>query len=83
MRNVTKADAGALILEGKAAKSHYDGLWATIHRAIGDYYIPQNSAINALKTPSTEEWTEGLYDTTAVHAAQTFTAGCYDYMVSG
>jgi hypothetical protein len=54
-----------------------------LHRAIGDYYIPQNSAINVIKAPSSEDWTEGLYDTTAIHAAQTFTAGCYDYMLSG
>lgn len=83
MRNSTKANASVVIDEAKAAKSHYDGMWATLHRAIGDYYIPQNSAINTLKTPDTAGWTEGIFDTTAVHAAQTFTAGCYDYMLSG
>ncbi len=83
MRNPTKANATSLIDEAKSAKSNYDGMWATLHRAIGNYYIPQNSAINTLKTQGTTEWTEGIYDTTAVHAAQTFTAGCYDYMLSG
>jgi hypothetical protein len=83
MRHATKADGNSTVLEAKAAKSRYDGLWATLHRAIGDYYVPQNSAINVIKAPSSEDWTEGLYDTTAIHAAQTFTAGCYDYMLSG
>lgn len=83
MRNNYKVDPTKVIEEAKAAKSHYDGLWSTLHRAIGDYYIPQKSAINTIKPPSSSEWTEGIYDTTAVHAAQTFTAGCYDFMLSG
>jgi len=82
-RNNYKVDPTQVLDEAKAAKSHYDGLWSTLHRAIGDYYIPQKSAINTIKPPSATEWSEGIYDTTAVHAAQTFTAGCYDFMLSG
>lgn len=82
-RNLTKSNPQVVLDEAKAAKAHYDGLWAQLHRAIADYYIPQKSAINSIKTPNTSDWTEGVFDTTSIHAAQTFTAGCYDYMLSG
>jgi len=82
-RNPTKANATDVVDEARAAKSSYDGMWSSLHRAIGDYYIPQKSAINTLKTPDSAGWTDGIFDTTAVHAAQTFSAGCYDFMLSG
>lgn len=73
----------ALNDEAKAAKSNYDGLRSDLDRGIADYVIPSYSAINTLKTPHTENWTEGVFDTTVIHAQQTFTAGCYEYMLSG
>lgn len=69
--------------EAKAAKSNYDGLRSDLDRGIADYVIPSYSAINTLKTPHTENWTEGIFDTTVIHAQQTFSAGCYEYMLSG
>lgn len=82
-RNYYKADGKMVVEEARAAEANYDGLWASLHRAIADYFIPQKSAINSLKSPSTSEWTEGIFDTTAIHASQTFSAGCYDFMLSG
>lgn len=82
-RNTYKANATDVLDAAKAAKGRYDGLWASVHRAIADYFIPQKSAINAIKPPSTEDHSEGIYDVTASQAAQTFSAGSYDYMVAG
>lgn len=72
-----------IIDEAKQAKSTYDGSRSDLDRGIADYVIPQNSAINTLKTPHTEGWTDGIYDTTVIQAQQTFSAGCYEYMLSG
>jgi hypothetical protein len=83
MRNQYKVNATEKLDECQAMKADYDGLWATLHRAIGDYMIPQKSAINSIKPPDTSEWTEGIFDSTAIHACQTFSAGCFDYMLSG
>lgn len=67
----------------KAAKQNYDGLFSELHRAIGDYFIPHKSAINTIKTPGTENWSEGIYDVTGIQSQITFSAGCYEYMLSG
>lgn len=83
MRNKVKFDKDEVLRECKAAKSEYDGYWSSLHRSIGEYFLPQKSAINAIKPPSTEEWSQGIFDNTAIAASQTFAAGCYDYMVAG
>ena len=72
-----------LIDEAKQAKSTYDGERSDLDRGIADYVIPQNSAINTLKTAHTDGWTDGIYDNTIIQAQQTFSAGCYEYMLSG
>ncbi len=72
-----------IISAAKAAKATYDGERSDLDRGIADYVNPKNSAINCLKTPHTENYTDGIFDTTVIHAQQTFSAGCYEYMLSG
>ncbi len=83
MRNTIKFSPEEVLRECRAAKSNYDGHWSNLHRSIGEYFIPQKSAINAIKPPSTEEYSQGIFDNTAINASQVFAAGCYDYMVAG
>lgn len=82
-RNKIKFDVEEAFRECNSARSNYDSHWSVLHRGIAEYFMPQKSAINAIKPPNTEDWTQGIFDNTAINAAQVFSAGTYDYMVAG
>ena len=51
--------------------SVFDSDWQTISQ----YFLPQESDINVTKTEGITGWTDRIFDTTAIQAAQTMAAG--------
>jgi hypothetical protein len=57
-------------------KAERDSLWLSGWQEISNYFMPSQSAINTQKLPGTTTgWTDRIYDTTAIHAAQVLSAG--------
>jgi hypothetical protein len=56
----------------KAARSSvFDPAW----QRLSNYFLPQTSDIQTQKTEGTENWTDRIYDTTAIQAAQVLKSG--------
>ena len=49
----------------------FDDSW----QQINNYFLPQQSNVNTEKTEGTTGWTDRIYDTTAIQAAQTLRSG--------
>jgi len=49
----------------------FDSNW----QSINDYFLPQQSNVNTEKTEGTTGWTDRIFDTTAIQAAQTLRSG--------
>lgn len=58
-----------------ARKSKFDNDW----QFIAQYGLPQDSDITATKTEGVASWTQNIYDTTMIGAAQVLSAGMYNW----
>lgn len=61
-------------------KSKYESDFATDHQTISQYFLPQDSNITTEKTEGVTGWTDQIYDTTAILAAETLKAGQYNWL---
>ncbi len=57
----------------------YRTRFAVDHQSISAYFWPNQSDINVQKTENIASWTQNIYDTTGVQAAQTLAAGMYNW----
>src|ERR1700753_305410 len=65
----------------KDLKAERDSQFAVTWQYLAQYFLPQASNINIQKTEgSIEQWTQEIYDTTAIQAAQTLRAGQYNWL---
>jgi len=58
--------------------SFYRTRFAVDHQFISQYFLPNQSDINVQKTENIASWTQNIYDTTGIQAAQTLAAGMYN-----
>jgi hypothetical protein len=56
----------------------YRTRFATDHQFISQYFLPNQSDINVQKTENIASWTQNIYDTTPILAAQVLAAGMYN-----
>src|SRR6478609_1123925 len=56
----------------------YRTRFAVDHQSISQYFWPNQSDINVTKTENVASWTQNIYDTTGIQAAQTLQAGMYN-----
>lgn len=56
-------------------KSKRDSIFMDDWQTIGQYFLPQESDINTTKTEGVSGWTQDIFDTTAIQAAQVLAAG--------
>ncbi len=56
----------------------YRTRFAVDHQSISSYFWPNQSDINVQKTENIASWTQNVYDTTGIQAAQTLAAGMYN-----
>ena len=56
-------------------KAIREATFDTNWQSINDYFLPQQSNVNTEKTEGTTGWTDRIYDTTAIQAAQTLRSG--------
>lgn len=49
-------------------------------QSISNYFLPQDSDIQVEKTEGVSGWTDQIYDTTPIQAAQTFASGDYNWL---
>ena len=61
-------------------RTKYDSNFRDDHQAISNYFLPQDSNIQTQKTESVSGWTQEIYDTTPIQAAQTYAAGDYNWL---
>ena len=52
-----------------------DGVFLPGWQQITDYFLPQQSNVNTQKTEGTTGWTDRIYDSTGIQAAQTLRSG--------
>lgn len=60
-------------------KSKYDSIFRDDHQTISQYALPNDSDINTEKTESVSGWTDHIFDTTMIQAAQTLGAGLFNW----
>jgi hypothetical protein len=60
--------------------SKYRSVFENDHQYIANYFLPQDSDINTKKTEGVTGWTDQIYDTTPVQAANTYAAGDYNWL---
>lgn len=60
--------------------SQRDGVWMSDWQYISNYFLPNDSDINLDKTEGIAGWTQRIYDTTPVQAAQTLAAGQFNWL---
>lgn len=58
--------------------SFYRTRFAVDHQFISQYFLPNQSDINVTKTENIASWTQNIYDTTPIQAAQVLAAGMYN-----
>lgn len=56
----------------------YRSRFAVDHQFISQYFLPNQSDINVQKTENIASWTQNIYDTTSIGAAQVLAAGMYN-----
>lgn len=61
-------------------KSYRDAIWMTNWQQISQYFIPQQSDIQVSKTESVSGWTDEIFDTTPIEAAETLKTGQYNWL---
>ncbi len=64
----------------KDLKGKRSSIWDPSWQDITDYTLPQMSNVNTQKTEGTTGWTDRIYDTTAILAAQTCRAGQLNWL---
>lgn len=61
-------------------QSERDSKWATTWQYISQYFLPQDSNILVKKTEGVAGWTDRIFDTTAIEAAETLKMGQYNWL---
>lgn len=61
-------------------KSEYDTKFRDDHQTISQYFLPQSSDISVTKTEGISGWTQNIYDTTAIKAAEVLRSGQYNWL---
>ena len=59
----------------ESARSKRSAVFDSDWQTISQYFLPQESDINVTKTEGITGWTDRIFDTTAIQAAQTMAAG--------
>jgi hypothetical protein len=59
--------------------SKYRSVFADDHQTIAQYALPNDSDINVTKTESVSGWTDQIFDTTMIQAAQTLANGQFNW----
>ena len=59
----------------ESARSKRSSIFDSDWQTISQYFLPQESDINVTKTEGISGWTDRIFDTTAIQAAQTMAAG--------
>jgi len=59
----------------ESARSKRSAIFDSDWQTISQYFLPQESDINVTKTEGITGWTDRIFDTTAIQAAQTMAAG--------
>lgn len=62
-----------------ALMAYYRTRFAVDHQSISQYFWPNQSDINVQKTENIASWTQNVYDTTGIQAAQTLASGMYNW----
>ena len=57
-------------------KAVYDDDW----QDISQYFLPNESTINTSKTEGVSGWTDQIFDTTGIQAAETYASGDYNWL---
>lgn len=60
--------------------SERDSYWMSDWQYIGSYFLPNESDINVEKTEGIAGWTQRIYDTTPIQAAQVLAAGQFNWL---
>jgi hypothetical protein len=78
----TQADplAEELLNRYQDLKAERDAVFMDDWQTISQYCLPQDSDINVKKTEGVAGWTEDIYDTTGIEAAQTLKMGQYTWL---
>ena len=61
-------------------KSKRDGVFMSDWQYISQYFLPQDSDIQSQKTEGVSGWTDLIFDTTAIEAAETLKTGQYNWL---
>ena len=61
-------------------KAKRDAKWMSDWQYISQYFLPQDSDIQMQKTEGVSGWTELIFDTTAIEAAETLKTGQYNWL---
>ena len=62
-----------------ALMAKYKGVMADDHQNISQYFLPQDSVITQDKTEGVSGWTDRIFDTTAIQAAQVLANGQFNW----
>ena len=57
----------------------YKAVFSDDHQTISQYFLPQDSDINVEKTEGIASWTQQIFDTTAIQAAQVLQSGLFNW----
>lgn len=63
-----------------ALKAERDSKWMTDWQKISQYFLPQESDIQIDKTEGVVDWTDAIFDTTAIECAETLKTGQYNWL---
>lgn len=61
-------------------KGKRDGIYGDDWQYISNYFLPQESNIQTQKTEGVQEWTQDIFDTCPIEAAQVYAAGDYNWL---
>lgn len=64
----------------ESLKGKRDSIFGDDWQAISEFFLPQDSNIQTKKTEDVSGWTQNIFDTTGVQAAQTYAAGDYNWL---
>lgn len=79
-RSGDKPLAAELIKRYGSLKAERDAKFTTDWQQISQYFLPQDSDINVMKTEGVTGWTDQIFDTTAIECAQTLKTGQYNWL---
>lgn len=63
-----------------ALKAERDSKWMSDWQHISKYFLPQESDIQVEKTEGVVDWTDQIFDTTAIECAETLKTGQYNWL---